>query len=413
MGYLKKEFLVDVNHQKLMQRRIPLSTLIQSIQRNNISTPAGSINQRGGGETSEILIRTESQLKNKEDLLNLTLLTNDAGFETRLKDVAEVHETLAEPTVLHRADQKDSIVFKVIKKASGDTLKLVSQVKERALAFKETLNETLGQNVGQKVDITFSNDFSMYLKRRLNTLTWSLSLGLFLVVFVLIFFLPWQATLVVSVGIPIALFATLITIFTFNLSLNVVSLLGLIIVLGMLVDDAIVVCENIWRHVENGQDKTQAVIDGAHEVFQPIVASILTTISAFGPMLFMTGIFGAFVFEIPLMVILALIYSLLEAFFIMPAHFISWVNPFLKDTHLPTKRKRKKTWFDHLRNKYTNYVQWSLRFRYGLLFLAVALMAMTTLILMRSGNFVLFPKGGAEFFFVSAETSPDTPWKRC
>ena len=336
LGYLKKEFSVEADANQLAQRRIPLNSLIQNIRQNNISTPGGSIKNKGG---PEILVRTESQFKSRDELLETVLLTNDAGFETRLSDVAQVRESLAEPDILYRADGKDSIVLRIAKKANGDAIDLVNQVKRRVSEIKESL--------GHHISVTFSNDLSIYLSNRLGILSWNLIIGLLFVTLVLILFLPWQVTLVVSIGIPIALFATFMTISALGISLNLISLLGLIIVLGMLVDDAIVVCENIWRHVEKGHDKTKAVIEGTSEVFTPVFASILTTVSAFAPMLFMSGVFGAFIFQIPVMVILALTFSLLEVFFIMPSHFVSWVNPFLRIQKTTPSHKEK--WFDKLK----------------------------------------------------------------
>lgn len=391
IGYLKREFSVEVDTEKLAQRRIPLNALIRNINQNNISIPGGSIKSREG---SEVLVRTESQFKNKEDLLKTVLLTNDAGFETRLSDVAQVRESLAEPTTLYRADGKESIILRIAKKINGDALTLVSQIKQRVSELKESL--------GRHIDVTYSNDLSVYLSNRLGILSWNLVIGLLLVTLILIFFLPWQVTLVVSIGIPLALLATLMTVSALGFSLNLISLLGLIIVLGMLVDDAIVVCENIWRHVEKGHGKAQAVVEGTCEVFIPILASILTTVSAFAPMLFMSGVFGAFVFQIPVMVILALAFSLLEAFFIMPAHFASWVNPFLK----PQKKaaiSHKKKWFDNLKKSYQTYVGWSLKFRYALFFIAIIIIAVTLQIITTKGQFILFPGKDIEIFFVKVE----------
>ncbi len=395
MGYLKKEWAVVANPEKLAQRNISLNTLIQKIRRNNISFPGGTVKSGGG---TEALVRTESQFQSSQELLDSVLLINDAGFETRISDVAKVYETFEEPRRLYRADGKESLVLRVAKKTNGDALDLVKQVKGKITEVQKDLKDT--------IQLSFSNDASVYLANRLRTLTWSLTIGLVLVVLVLIFFLPWQLTLVVSVGIPMALFATLMMASLLGFSLNVVSLLGLIIVLGMLVDDAIVVCENIWRHVEKGKNKTQAVIDGTCEVFSPIVASILTTISAFAPMLFMSGVFGAFVFHIPVMVILALIFSLLEVFLIMPSHFTSWVNPFINHSKLVAKAQRK-TWFDRVNQVYQGYIHWSLKFRYLVILFTIILAALTIQTLKTKGRFVLFPNDGADIFFVNIEAPTD------
>ena len=402
-GYLKKELLVEADAQKLAERQISLASLIQNIQQNNNSIPGGTHTKADG---SEVLIRTESKLETKEDLANVVLLTNDAGFETRLSDVAEITETLAKPQETFRFNGSNSIILRVAKKANKDALNLAKEVRERALSMKEQL--------GQSINLSFSNDFSVYLSTRLNTLSASFTIGLLLICIVLTFFLPWQATLVVSAGIPVALFATVMTASALGFSINLISLLGLIIVLGMLVDDALVVCENISRHLEVETDQTKAIVNGANEVFIPILASILTTISAFGPMLFMTGIFGAFILQIPAMVILALIFSLLEAFIIMPAHFSSWVIPFIKQpSKLPPNSKNKKKWIERLNRKYKTYVHWSLKHRYWIALASLVPLLMTIPLLMSKGNFVLFPANeGTDFFFVEVEATPNTSIKK-
>jgi len=183
---------------------------------------------------------------------------------------------------------------------------------------------------------------SIYLIRRLKALGGNLLIGLILVVLVLTLFLPWQVTLVVSMGVPVALVGALATAYLLGLSINLISLIGLIIVLGMLVDDAIVVSENIWSQYERTGDKMKSITEGCLEVLGPVTASILTTVSSFAPMLFMTGIFGAFIFQIPLMVIIALAFSAFEVFLIMPSHFSNWVKDGKK------VEAKKENWFTPL-----------------------------------------------------------------
>lgn len=391
-GDRKKEFLVEADPEVLAQRRVPLSSLIRSIQARNVSLPGGSVENRQG---KEVLVRTEAEYENPESILDTVLLSNEVGLGTRIEDVAQVSVRLAEPDRLYRAMGEPSVNLVVAKKANADTYDLINSVKATAKEFMDRL--------GGQFQVGYSNDFSVYLTTRLNALSSNLIIGLVLVVIVLALFLPWQVTLVVAVGIPVALLSTLLTAYLFGLSLNLISLIGLIIVLGMLVDDAIVVTENVWRHVEMGKDLIQGVVDGSREVFGPVLASVLTTVSAFAPMMFMTGIFGAFVFEIPLMVIVALGFSLLEAYIVMPSHFTGWVGPFLSKKH-----EKKEHWFDRLADHYQRYVKWSLRFRYAILGGVFSLLVITAGILVTSGRFILFPPEGIEVFFVQLEAPRGT-----
>ncbi|MCB0412558.1 MAG: efflux RND transporter permease subunit, partial [Bdellovibrionales bacterium] len=399
LGDRKKEYLVEARPVDLARRRVSLSDLIRSIQARNISLPGGTVESNEG---KELLVRTESEYKTPESLLATVLQSNEAGYGTSLKDVADVRVQLAEPTRLYKSHGEPASILVVAKKANADTYDLINNVKAETTDFSK--------RVGEKYHFGYSNDFSIYLTNRLNALGSNLAIGLFLVMIVLVFFLPWQVTLVVAIGIPVALLSTLMTAYLMGWSLNLISLIGLIIVLGMLVDDAIVVTENVWRHVEMGKPLLEATVEGAREVFGPVLASVLTTVSAFAPMLFMTGIFGAFVFEIPLMVILALSFSFLEAFFIMPSHFTSWVGTFSAH-HMsrPKEEREKPHWFDRVALKYQQYVEWSLRFRYFILVTLMGALVLTGVLLAQTGRFILFPGEGIELFFVQVEAPSGTP----
>lgn len=397
-GERKKEFLVEAAPELLARRRVPLSSLIQSIQNRNVSVPGGTIKSNQG---SEVLVRTEAEYESPEDLLETVLLSNEAGFGTKLGDVADVSERLADPTMLYRHRGRPSSSLIVAKKVNADTYELIEAVKK---ASEEFVANRVTESGEPKFKVEYSNDLSGYLTTRLNALSSNLIIGLILVVIVLALFLPWQVTLVVAIGIPVALLSTLMTSYLMGISLNLISLIGLIIVLGMLVDDAIVVTENIWRHVETGKELTASVVDGASEVFGAVVASVLTTASAFAPMMFMTGIFGAFVFEIPVMVILALAFSVFEAFIVMPSHFTGWVGPFINTN----KAAKKSHWFDGVANRYQRYVNWSLRLRYALAAGVFAIFIATVGLLVASGRFILFPPEGIEAFFVQVEAPTGT-----
>lgn len=399
-GYRKREFVVYADPEKMARRRTSLSSMIATIQGRNVSTPGGDAISDDGNER---LIRTEAEFQTPTDVEKAVMLANEAGFGTKIGDIARVTEQLAKPERLYKANGLPSVNMVVAKKSNADTFELIDSVKQ--------LVGELQQKVPEGITLGFSNDLSTYLSKRLNALSSNLLIGLALVLLVLTLFLPWQVAMVVAVGIPVALFATLLTGYLFGISLNLISLIGLIIVLGMLVDDAIVVSENVWRHYEESFDIMSSAIKGTAEVFPPVLASILTTVSAFGPMLFMTGIFGAFVFEIPLMVILALAFSLFEAFIIMPSHFTSWVRT-TEASKQKIQRNKDNHWFNGVTERYVRYVQFSLQYRYGFLALALVLLIGTGIALGAMGRFILFPKEGTELFFIQVETPMGTTLRK-
>ncbi len=386
LGYRPKEFLVSVDEKKLSRNNVSINQVIQGIKLQNISVPAGKISFSDGHEQ---LVRTEGQYANIEQIQNTQLNTNLDGIGVKLKDIATVKMQLEDPTRLYKANGTEAIIMRITKKINADALKLVKNIKATAEDFKKRF--------GANIEINFSRDMSVYLKRRLRALGGNLLIGLILVVLILTLFLPWQVTLVVSMGVPVALLGALAAAYMLGLSINLISLIGLIIVLGMLVDDAIVVSENIWSQYERTGDKMKSITTGCLEVLGPVTASILTTVSSFAPMLFMTGIFGAFIFQIPLMVIIALAFSMFEVFLIMPSHFSNWVREGKK---VETK---KENWFTPLIGKYKRYVAWSLRFRYLMLVAGLVVFFSTVGLVYGLGKFKLFSSDGVDFFFVKIE----------
>lgn len=408
LGLRDREILVEADSEKLKSRQVSLMSVIRAIESKNWSLPAGTMMNI---DNHEVLIKTESQysepssVKNNEtlkELENTIITSNDAGFNTQVKDIATVQQSLKEPDNLYRANGFSSIHLVVLKKQNADVISLVDNLREKV--------ELLKKGVKPGVELSFIRDFSVYLKNRIKALTSNLFLGLFLVILVLSLFLPWQVTLVVAIGIPVALLSTIGALYALGGSINLISLVGLIIVLGMLVDDAIVVSENIWRHIEEGDDLETSVINGANEVFWPVFASIMTTISAFAPMMFMTGIFGEFIYQIPLAVILALGFSFLEVFIIMPSHFASWVGPFItsKLESIKEKRKTSQTRFDKFIKKYQRLVQWTLDFRYYVLVGALALLGTAIGLNYVFGKFILFPGEGTDYMYIQLEAERGT-----
>ncbi|MBC87032.1 MAG: hypothetical protein CL677_07610 [Bdellovibrionaceae bacterium] len=397
-GYFDQEYHVIADPELMAQKNVSLGEISVALGANNISLPGGdSYNDKD----IELLIRTEAEVKSVEEIEDVVIRANDVGFSTKIKDVAEVVQSYEDPNVLYKARGEKSIHLTISKKSNADALDLINKLRSNVEEWSADYPDFL--------KFGFSRDLSKFLSARLKTLSSNLLLGLVLVLIVLTLFLPWQVTLIVSVGIPIALLSAITVASLMGGSLNLLSLIGLIIVLGMLVDDAIVVSENIWRHIEMEKDITTAVVDGAKEVFGPVVASVMTTACAFGPMLFMTGIMGKFIFEIPLMVIIALGFSVFEAFVIMPSHFVSWVGPFTKTILNKAKSSsNQEKWYDKYITKYQNYVTWSLNRKYRMALGAVALLGLTGALLAVTGKFVLFPSEGEQYFFIQAESPKGT-----
>lgn len=226
--------------------------------------------------------------------------------------------------------------------------------------------------------------------------------GLVLVVISLFIFLGWRIAFMVAIGLPVTIALTFIALDFMGVTLNLISMFGLIIVIGMIVDDAIIISENIFRYIEEGVEIKEACIQGTVEVISPVTATITTTIAAFAPLLFMTGIFGKFVYFIPLGVIIALLASLTEAFFILPSHVYD-INRIGGQKQISSELDQESQWFVRFREKvYRPFLAWSLDHKFiTILFLNFLFFGSIATVVV-FGKFKLFP-GGIDAFIVRIE----------
>lgn len=396
------EFRVEALPQKLQKYQLTLNDLIRALDLQNANVPGGVIEAGGSKEEPrEIIVRTVGKLVSVDDVKQTVVRANALGEAIYVKDVAFVEETYEKAKILLHTNGVRAMHLTVIKKAKADAIDVVDGVKARMKELEGSLKEG--------ISYSFVNDSSYYIRRRLNVLSGNFQVGLALVFIILALVLPFRVSLITAVGIPFAFLGTIYIMDEFDVSFNVITVMGLIIVVGMLVDDAVVVTENIVRYLEKGLEPMQAAIKGAQEIWAPVTASILTTVMAFIPMLTMTGIFGKFIRYIPIAVILALAISLYECFFILPHHMGKWVGPSLK------KKKKSKfsaplnAVFDRfVVNGYLKVLRVCVKYRYGVLVLSVLVLVGTISVAFKKMQFVLFPRDGVEAFVVRAEAPMGT-----
>lgn len=388
-GWRKKEIQVQVDERKLQSLHVSLSDIITSVKSQNIQLPGGDLLLP---DKREMTVKTDGEFKSIEDVKNTVIRSNFDGFGAKIKDVALVAETLEKPNLIYKTNGRQSFSLIVIKKEQADALKVVEAVKQKTEDIQPLLSKDL--------KLEFVNDFTFYLKNRIGILSSNMITGIFLVMLVLALFLPWKIAAIVAIGIPFSML-TAITVFkALGFSLNLVSLIGLIIVSGMLVDDAIVVIENVFRRIENGDDLDTAVIEGTSEIVPAVMASVLTTVVAFAPMMFMSGIFGKFIYQIPVMVILPLLISLFESFFIAPGHLNSLVG--VKGLNQLKEIENKEHWYDKLLPKYKELIHWTVS-HYKKTILAFFSLVVVTGVAASQVKFILFPPEGIYSFFVRVD----------
>ncbi|HMV41612.1 MAG TPA: efflux RND transporter permease subunit [Leptospiraceae bacterium] len=389
-GYREAEMHVDIN--PLALDRISLSTnqIIMALKGKNVNFPGGTIADAG----REAIVRTVGEFDTESEIEKVFIRSNDAGRSIILKDVAKVTEDFEDKQYIEKVNGLYSIVLVVVKKERGDAIKLVDKVKKVVTDYGATQSDY--------ITLSYVNDLSKYIRRRLDVLVSNGLQGFVLVVISLFFFLGWRVALMVALGLPLAMALTFIILDYMGMTLNLISMLGLIIVVGMLVDDAIVISENIYRYLEEGVEPYEACIRGTIEVIAPVTATITTTIAAFGPMLFVTGIFGKFIYSIPMVVIIALSSSLFEAFFILPSHIYDVNKHGIKKGEI----KEEGHWFVKVRERfYRPSLSWALKHKGLTVLILVTVFAFCIGLNAAFGKFKLFP-GGIEVFIVkiSAET---------
>ena len=392
IGWRDPEFWVEVNPDKLLKYYVSMDEIMTALSSRNITLPGGQLKTKD----AEYSIRITGEFNTEEQIEDVIIRANDSGNWLKVKDVARVLETFEDETRIAKINKKPAIALVVIKTESSDVVSLVKEVR--------VVLEQFRNQIPPGMEITTTNDFSYYVKRRLGVLKNNGIIGFALVLLNLFLFLNFIPAFVTAIGIPIALFITLIIMTYFGFTINLVSMLGLIIVLGMLVDDGIIVAENIYRYIEQGLPPDEAAIKGTQEVIAPVTVAILTTCAAFMPLLFMKDIMGKFIREVPMVVMIALAASLFEAFIILPSH----LSDFVKLHHKISGKKKityqPKQWYVRLVAVYTRFLKWALRHRKLFVFgILVPLLISSIFLWKYKVKFVFFPSEGIEQFYVRAE----------
>ena len=404
-GLRELEIRVDARLVDLSEYRISLEEIITALRNQNISIPGGQVDtSREFAKNPERIIRTIGEFQTIEDVKNTVIRSNELGEPIFIGDVADVFFDLERPRDLFRTNGEPAINLTIMKKEKADAVDMVDRVREYVSG--------LSGDIREGVHLKFIDDSSEFIKRRLGVLSNNLLVGLILIVFFLSLILPWRVAVVTAICIPISFLGTLLYFDIANISLNLLSMLGLIIVAGMLVDGAIVVTDNTVRFLEDGEGPQDAAIKGTHQVWAPITASLLTTIFAFLPMMFMSGIFGKFVFHIPLGVIVALLLSMVVCFFILPYHIQKWYGPVVRRQRAsglpPRKSLFDRLWTSYMVPLYLAILRKCLKLRYLVMLATIFLFAGSIFMATKHMRFILFPPGMVEVFRIQTEAPVGT-----
>jgi len=302
------EISIEVSEESLKRNGLSFNQVANAVRASSLDLPGGSIKTSAG----EILLRTKGQAYWGDDFENLVILTREDGTRLYLKDIATVVDGFEDTDQLLRFDETPAAIIRVSRVGEQDILEITAAVNDYLSTAEERLPEG--------VKLTVWNDNSKVLRDRLDTLLGSARQGFLMVLLLLAMFLRPRLAFWVSAGVPVAFLGALFLASTLGLSIDAISLFGFILVLGILVDDAIVVGENIHANQQREKDPLAAAIKGAQQVSIPVIFGVLTTMAAFMPLLLGPGTSGQIQAIIASVVVCCLIFSLIESQLILPAH---------------------------------------------------------------------------------------------
>ncbi len=313
-GEYVREFHISLNIDKLRQLGITFSQVATALKQTNISIPAGDHTTDSG----EFIIKVDERFREINDVLDSIVRVDGDGAFVRIRDIAvSAKHSYRDPFIQASVNGQECITLNILKKDSGNALFIARDV-------KKIIQELSPHYKKENINLIITQDSTLKIKDSVRVLGVNLLIGITLVCFIIWRFMGVRNAAITTIGIPFAFLVTMVIMYFTGNSVNEVSLFAFILVSGIIVDDAIVVVENIYRHLQAGKPLKESIIDGTSEVFLPVVSATLTTIAAFLPMLIMTGSIGDFFALIPKTVTFALCASLLECLLILPCHYLDF-----------------------------------------------------------------------------------------
>jgi len=401
-GVRPYEISIEIPEENLRRYNLTLSQVANRIKHASLDLPGGTIKTKG----AEILLRTKERRYTGPEYDDISVLTNPDGTQVKLGDIAWIKDTFADTGLSARFDGKPAAMVKIYRVGDQKPLEISDTVKKYVEQKQAGLPDSLS--------IATWNDTAELLHSRMSLLEKNAILGLSLVIIILGLFLEIRLALWVMLGIPISFLGAMLLLPALDVSINMISLFAFILALGILVDDAIVVGENIYAHRQKGIPYLKAAVDGALEVAVPVTFSILTTITAFLPLIFVSGMIGKFIRVIPLVVVSLLAVSLIESLFVLPAH-LAFGGPRPASSGLIGAIDRVRTGFGKkldlfILGPYRHFLELSLRNRYTTIAIGIAILFLA-LGIVKGGilKFHFMPVVDGDVITASLKMPPGTP----
>lgn len=390
-GTRDREIWVENNTSKLDQYGITLNDIYRAINLRNKNVPGGTL--KFG--RAEFLVRTVGEFGQVEEINDVIIKMDKNGRAIRIKDVAVVKDTLQKSSTIGKLNGVRAVNVNIFKKVDGNIIKVMDNVREKSKEFQERIPGLLFE---------VRNDGSIDVQNSISTLSQNALFGIILVFFTLLIFIGWRNALFAAWGIPFSFMLTFILMRQFDITMNNLSLFSLILVIGMIVDDAIIVLENIHRYREMGLSRKDAAIKGTQEIMWPVISAVATTIAAFLPMLLMKGMMGKFMRVFPIVVALALTASLIECLLILPSHTAD-----LGDKKKMNIKKEPHKLHDWLIKWYRKFIKKALGHRLiTVIVVVVALFAAISSVALHLVKFQFFPQHSSSTMVLNLETPVGT-----
>ena len=394
------EIQIEVDEHTLARHALTLDDVVQAIQRSSSDFPAGTLKSHN----SEIVLRTQGQAYRRDDFSRIPLLSHPNGTHLTLGEVATIHDGFEETPLFSEFNGRPAVMIDVYRTGQQNALEVGRAVRN----YVEDSHSIMPEGVA----LGYWRDRSRIVKLRLNTLLNSAWQGGLLVFLCLALFLRFAVAFWVCVGIPISFLGAIALMPEMGVTLNIISLFAFILVLGIVVDDAIITGENIYRHLQRAENSIHAAIEGTREVAIPVTFGLFTTLAAFLPLLFIEGRRGALFAQIPMIIIPVLLFSWMESKLILPAH-LRHIR--LRRTHKPSLLSRMQHGIaDGLERAissiYRPLLERLLRQRYLTLviFIAVTFIIVSFVVSGRYG-YSFFPKVQTETARATLIMQPGTP----
>lgn len=400
VGGQEREIQVNINADKLEGYGLSIIQVQQAILTSNLDFPTGSVKSKN----QDILVRLAGKFGSVDELRNLVISNTADGTQVRLKDIADVQDTQKDVEKIARVDRKNALALQVLKQSDANAV-------EVSKAIQKIIVDLNQEYTNQGLHVSVANDSSVYTLHSANAVIIDLVLAIALVGFIMLLFLhSFRNALIVMVAIPISLIATFAGMYLLGFSLNLMSLIALSLVVGILVDDAIVVIENIYRHMEMGKNMVRASIDGAKEIGFTVISITLVIVVVFLPISLSSGMVAMILREFCLVVVIAVLMSLLTSFTLVPL----MTSRFGKLEHISGKNIFGKfiLWFERQLDNFTNWIagilKWSLNHKLITLgVVTVLLFGSFTLITQKYISSDFMPKSDRGEFLVQIELPKD------